>query len=113
MTEIYLQVFKDRSELVLPDGTKQVFLEGAMSQSAKMRYQKIASELSRGYLEKQIIHCRDNVSEIDFLQINQSHIDTLRKLVDSVTSEVGRALVGLMIMQLCIKAIEPTQSIGS
>jgi hypothetical protein len=111
MSELHLRVFRDKSELVLPDGTTQVFLEGAMSQSARLRYQKINSELANGYLEKQIIHCRDNAAELDFLQLNQNHIDTLKKLVDSITSEVGRALVGLTIMQLCVKAIEPTQSI--
>ncbi|MFK0731680.1 MAG: hypothetical protein ACFKPT_17785 [Gloeotrichia echinulata GP01] len=111
MNELHLRVFRDRSELVLPDGNTQVFLEGTMSQSARLRYQKITSELSNSYLESQIIHCRDHASEINFLQLNQIHIDTLKKLVDSVTSEVGRALVGLTIMQLSVKAIEPTQSI--
>ena len=33
------------------------------------------------------------------------------KLIESVTSEVGRALVGLTILQLCIKSIEPEQNI--
>jgi len=33
------------------------------------------------------------------------------KLVDAVTSEVGRALVGLTILQLTIKAIAPAQNI--
>lgn len=111
MSEIHLRVFRDKSELVLPDGTAQVFLEGGMSQSAKLRYQKITIELSNGYLVKQIIHCRDHASELDFLQLKQSHIDTFNKIVNSVTSEVGRALVGLTITQLCVKAIEPTQSI--
>ncbi|MFH7026400.1 MAG: hypothetical protein ACHBN1_13585 [Heteroscytonema crispum UTEX LB 1556] len=111
MSELHLRVYTDKSELVLADGSTQVFLEGAMSQAAKLRYQKIASELSNNYLERQIIHCRDNAAEIDFLQLNQNHIDTLKKLVDSVTSEVGRALVGLTIIQLCVKAIEPMQSI--
>lgn len=99
MTELHLRVFTDKSELVLPDGTTRVFLEGTMSQSARLRYQKITSELSNSYLAKQIIHCRDHADEVDFLQLNQSHIDNLKKLVDSVTSEVGRALVGLTIMR--------------
>ncbi len=111
MSELHLRVFNDRSELVLPDGTTQIFIEGAMNEAAKQRYQTITSELSNNYLEKQIIYCRDNVAQIDFLQINQNYIDKLKKLVDSLTSEVGRALIGLTIIQLCIKAIEPAQSI--
>ena len=111
MSELHLRVFKNRSELVQPDGTAEVFLEGGMSQSAKLRYQKIAIELSKGYLEQKIILCRDNIAALDCSQVSQIHLDTLNRLVESVTSEVGRALVGLTVLQLCVKAIEPTQSI--
>ena len=111
MSELHLRVFRDKSELVLPDGTRQVFLEGGMNQSAKLRYQKITVELSHGYLETQIIRCRDNLGAIDFSQLNQIHTATINTLVESVTSEVGRALVGLTVLQLCVKAIEPMQSI--
>ena len=111
MSELHLRVFRTRSELVLPDGTIQVFLEGGMNQSAKLKSQKIAEQLSKGYLEQQIIRCRDNLAELDFSRLSQIHVDTINKLVDSVTSEVGRALIGLTVLQLCVKAIEPTQSI--
>ncbi|QFS48331.1 hypothetical protein GXM_05823 [Nostoc sphaeroides CCNUC1] len=97
--------------MVLPDGTIQYFQEGGMSQAAKIRYKKIAVELSTGYLERQILFCRDYSSNLDFLILNQTHKCLLDRLVQSVTSEVGRALVGLSILQLCIKAIEPEQSI--
>jgi hypothetical protein len=82
-----------------------------MNQSAKLRYQKITGELSSGYLEKQIIKCKANLAALDFSQLNQIHTATLNQLVESVTSEVGRALVGLTVLQLCVKAIEPMQSI--
>ena len=48
------------------------------------------------------------------IQINLIDINTkecLEKLVDSVTSEVGRALIGLTVMQLTIKSIDPSQNI--
>ncbi|HAX76415.1 MAG TPA: hypothetical protein DCY88_11380, partial [Cyanobacteria bacterium UBA11372] len=82
-----------------------------MSQSAKLKYQKIAGQLSNGYLEQQIIRCRDNLVELDFSRLSQIHLETLNQLVESVTSEVGRALIGLTVLQLCVKAIEPTQSV--
>ena len=82
-----------------------------MSQSAKLKYQKIAEQLSNGYLEQQIIRSRDNLAELDCSRLSQIHLDTLNKLVESVTSEVGRALIGLTVLQLCVKAIEPTQSV--
>lgn len=111
MNELHLRVYINRSELVLPDGTIQYFQEGGMSQAAKTRYNKIAVELSKGYLERQILFCRDYSSNLDFLALIQVHKYLLDRLVQSVTSEVGRALVGLSILQLCVKAIEPDQSI--
>ncbi|WP_335019983.1 hypothetical protein [Nostoc sp.] len=97
--------------MVLPDGTIQYFQEGGMSQAAKTRYKKIAAELSGGYLERQILFCRDFSLNLDFLPLIPAHKYLLDRLVQSVTSEVGRALVGLSILQLCVKAIEAEQSI--
>ena len=37
-----------------------------MSQPAKLRYQKITGELSKGYLETQILRCRDTDEKIRF-----------------------------------------------
>ena len=111
MNDLHLRVYANRSELVLPDGTVQAFHEGGMSQSAKTRYKRIAEELSNGYLEKQILICRDRLSDLDFTNLSQAHSFLLDRLVQSVTSEVGRALVGLMILQLCVKSIEPEQNI--
>lgn len=111
MDELHLRVYIDRSELVLPDGTVQAFHEGGMSQSAKTRYKKIAAELSNGYLERQILVCRDRSSAIDFSKLLQAQRFLLDKLVQSVTSEVGWALIGLTILQLCVKSIEPEQNI--
>jgi hypothetical protein len=66
MVDIHLRVFRNKSELILPDGTTQVFLEGSMSQPAKLRYQKITGELSKGYLETQILRCTDTDEKIRF-----------------------------------------------
>ncbi|OKH35641.1 hypothetical protein NIES2101_37485 [Calothrix sp. HK-06] len=111
MDELHLKVYNNRSELVLPDGTVESFIEGGMNQSAKIRYKKIATELSNGYLERQILLCRNSLSNLDFSQLSQEHKLLLGTLVNSVTSEVGRALVGLTILQLCVKSIEPEQNI--
>ncbi|MEH2255806.1 hypothetical protein [Nostoc sp.] len=111
MNELHLRVYTNRSELVLPDGTIQYFQEGGMNQAAKIRYKKIAAELSGGYLERQILFCKNFSSNLDFLPLVPAHKHLLDRLVQSVTSEVGKALLALSILQLCIKAIEPEQSI--
>lgn len=111
MNELHLRVYANRSELILADGTVQTFDEGGMSQAAKDRYTRITAELSNGYLERQILACRDKSSNIDFSNLAQTHRLLLDRLIQSVTSEIGRALVGLTILQLCVKSIEPTQNI--
>ncbi|MDJ0555779.1 MAG: hypothetical protein QNJ68_15315 [Microcoleaceae cyanobacterium MO_207.B10] len=55
MNDLYLRVFKNKSELVQSDGKEQVFLEGKMSDEARIRYQKITQELANNYLEKKIL----------------------------------------------------------
>lgn len=111
MSELHLRVYANRSELILADGTVQTFHEGGMSQAAKARCARIALELFNGYLERQILACRDRSSYLDFSSLAQTHRSLLDRLIQSVTSEVGRALVGLTILQLCIKSIEPEQNI--
>ncbi|HBB36121.1 MAG TPA: hypothetical protein DDZ80_12715 [Cyanobacteria bacterium UBA8803] len=111
MNELHLRVYANRSELVFSDGTVQTFHEGGMNQAAKVRYRKIAVELAQGYLEGQILACSDRSANCDFSELIQEHRAILDSLVQSVTSEVGRALVGLAILQLCVKSIEPEQNI--
>ncbi len=72
MSEIHLKVYLNRSELILPDGTVQSFQEGGMNQATKIRYAKIAQELSNSYLEKQILACRDQSSNLDFSQFRKN-----------------------------------------
>jgi hypothetical protein len=111
MSELHLRVYDSRSELILPDGTAMIFQEGGMNQETKVRYGKITQELSNNYLENQILDCRDRSSSLNFSSLIQEHKSLIEKLVQSITSEVGRALVGLTILQLCVKAIEPQQNI--
>ncbi|MBP0031006.1 hypothetical protein [Roseofilum sp. Guam] len=111
MSELYLRVYTNKSELVLPDGKVQTFDEGGMNQSAQLRYHKISEELSKDYLERKILACRDHSSDLDFSQLRLEYKNIFDRPLQSVTSEVGRALVGLTILQLCVKSIEPEQNI--
>lgn len=109
--ELHLKVFADRSELVRPDGATEVFNEGPMSEQAKGRYKRITDTLTNGFLENQIARCRDNPESLTFDRLREEHKTLIDRLIGSMTSEVGRALVGLTVLQLCIKSIEPDQSI--
>ena len=111
MNEAHLRVYNNRSELIFSDGTVQSFPEGGMNLATKARYKQIGIELASGYLEGKILICRDRSSDLDFSRLTQEQKDILNKLVQSVTSEVGRALVGLTILQLAVKSIQPEQNI--
>ena len=63
-------------------------------------------------MREQIEYCQSEIEiETEFSQLQESDIGPIAGLVDSITSQVGRGMVGLAILQLCVKAIEPSQSI--
>ena len=89
--------------------TSDEFLEGPQSIAAQNRNKLIREKLEAGFLEK-IILAEIEKAE-DRVDLKTEHAELLRSLVGEVTSEKGRALVGLTILQLCIKIICPEQCI--
>ncbi len=110
-SEYYIRIFSNRSELVFLDGSETVFLEGVNNALTKDRYQKIVNMLKSGYLVEQIRICCEEPQNILSDNLNDQDTNLLDALVDSITSEVGRALIGLSVLQLTIKSIVPDQSI--
>ncbi|MFN8496174.1 MAG: hypothetical protein U0350_51755 [Caldilineaceae bacterium] len=111
LTEPHLRVFEARSEYVMNNGEVEIFPEGLVSNNAKKRMKQIKAEFEKKYLDQVITDLRESKTKTDLTQVSDSTQGNIRQLVDLITSEVGRALVGLTIMQLCIKAICPEQSI--
>lgn len=109
--ELHLKVFQDRSELVRSDGSIELFPEGPSSINARNRYEKITAAFQNGFLENQIKKCIEDPASLRFELLNEDHIELIDNLNGSLTSEVGKALIGLTILQLAIKTIEPSQSI--
>lgn len=107
--ESVLHVFQDRSVLYDNKGKATEFKEGKLSDEAKARLKLIKDALSDKFLAKSIETARRPYVSID--DLDQTQIDTIESLVSSVTSEVGRAIVGLAVLQLTIKSICPDQSI--
>ena len=104
--EEHLDVFIDRSVLHDENG-ETIYLEGNQSAEAQARYSAINSALSGGYLST----LYDDLDSIDLSELSEKNRTLLKKLVDGVTSEVGRALVGVAFLQLTIKSITPQQSV--
>jgi hypothetical protein len=108
--DYYLKVFVDKSELVR-NGDLSTFYEGDMSEEAKARYRTIEEKLESGYLEDLITSLRENPESGSVYELDVQHKDLIKRMVDSVTSEIGRAIIGLSILQLAVKSIVPEQSI--
>lgn len=111
ITHRHLRVFEDRSEYYAENGDKEMFKEGSISQKAKKRIKKIRDSFENGFLDKLVADLFEDKISVDAGKISKPALDCVNALVDSLTSEVGRALIGLSIMQLCIKSIEPDQNI--
>lgn len=104
--EIHLDVYNNRSELYY-DKEAVVFYEGQTNEDANKRYAFIRQQLDNGFLEKMY----GNITTYDFSKVSQETKILLDKLVNGITSETGRALVGLAFLQITIKCLTPTQSI--
>lgn len=103
-----LEVYLSHSVLVQEEG-RQTFKEGQLTTAAAKRLAKIRKALENGFLDKLAGDCQSPDIKIDGL--DEESLRHLTQLVDSVTSEVGRAIVGLTVLQLAIKSICPDQSI--
>ncbi len=104
-----LEVYLTRSVLFQREKAPESFVEGSPTPEAKARLQRIKERLESGYLTDLIKECQKPTSAAEPVEL--SHAALLSRLVDSVTSEVGRALVGLTVLQLSVKAVAPGQSI--
>lgn len=106
MNEEHLSVYVDRSELYIRDSVS-VYYEGYQNLQTQERYEKINNALSSGYLD--LLYA--NIDSFDFSELTRENRLLLHNLVKGLTSEVGRALVGVTLLQLAIKSITPEQSI--
>lgn len=104
--EEHLAIYEDRYELY-QESKRTVYYQGMQNQEARDRYAKINETLESGFLDRKI----NSLQSVDFSRLSESNRELLTNIVDGITSEAGRALVGLAFLQLTIKSIAPEQSI--
>lgn len=104
--EIHLDVYENRYELHQNE-VVNVYYEGFQNAETQQRYAKITQELDNGYLDTMI----SKLGEIDFSDLADNNKILIKNLVNGITSEVGRALVGVAFLQMTIKSICPDQCI--
>ncbi|HEV7616300.1 MAG TPA: hypothetical protein VGO36_08720 [Solirubrobacterales bacterium] len=109
--ELELRVFGSRSELHRADGSVEVFQEGPPGAAAKQRTAAIYAGFERGFLVEQIRLCKEQPESLDIEQVPEADQALIGELVRAISSEVGRALGGLLVMQLAVKAICPDQNV--
>ena len=108
--EKHLDVYANRSELFLgAESPAAVFPEGPQDEATQKRYRKIVEAFRSGFLEKTY---RESVTgRHDLSQLPDDVRDHLKNMVSSISASGGRALVGLVFLQLAVKAIAPKQSV--
>ncbi len=104
--ENHLEIYPDRSELHIK-GHIAVYYEGFQTRETQERYKKLNQILTAGYLPE--IYAK--LDKMALEELSEEDKELLRSLVQGVTSEVGRALVGVAFLQLTIKSIVPEQNI--
>ncbi len=109
--EYHLRVYSSRSEFHVSEDTHIEYNEGITSNKAKLRHKIIKEKFENNFLEDLILNLKSGLISVNLDKISKSTQRSITNLNSSVTSEVGRAIIGLAIMQLCIKSISPEQSI--
>jgi hypothetical protein len=105
--EMHLDVYENRSELYTENG-KAIFFEGSQSLEATQRSKNIAKTFENGFYAKAMEEASDVLAKNP---LSETQSNLIKGLVTGISSEVGRALVGLSCLQLAIKSIDPEQSI--
>ncbi len=93
--ENHLEIYPDRSELHIK-GHIAVYYEGFQTRETQERYKKLNQILTAGYLPE--IYAK--LDKMALEELSEEDKELLRSLVQGVTSEVGRALVGVAFLQL-------------
>lgn len=107
----HLRVYDNRSEYHTAESSIEIFPEGLASNSARFRTRKIKDAFENGFLDILIKQLKNGEVICKNSSVSDTALKNLRELINELTSEVGRALIGLTVMQLCIKTIVPEQSI--
>lgn len=111
-TSTWLLIVESSRSLLKGNDGGTAFLEGVQSSSARSRYGRLDNALANDYLANIIKETRSQViSENVDIDISPPASSRIQSLVKAISSNVGRAIVGVFILQCSIKALEPQQSI--
>lgn len=104
---MHLDIYEDHSELH-ENGKVSVFGEGRQGEAAKARYALLGEKFSDGYLQKTLERVKKNGFQGE---LDDDDRELINGLASGLTSNYGRGLIAVGVMQLAIKAICPEQSV--
>ncbi|HWH08223.1 MAG TPA: hypothetical protein VNX21_03420, partial [Candidatus Thermoplasmatota archaeon] len=108
--EPHLRVYANRSELHRPGFPPIVFHEGLQSDEARQNYVRLVAALRGRFLENEISMC-ESQGPASRDQLDRGDRALIERIAASATSQYGRAVIGLCVLQLTVKAIVPAQTI--
>lgn len=111
--ESHLEVYAHSSILVDNDNVvKTVWSEGKQTQAAQERYAKITGAFKSGFLDEKIEFAKSaRIASVFESNLTTQQKKALEDVVASITSQMGRALVEIFLLQLAVKTISPDQDI--
>lgn len=105
--EEHLDVYPSRFEFYNDRNEKQIFEQGPQNIETQQRYAQIKNALAHNFLNGLF----EEITTTDFSALDNHSKFLIHDLVEGITSEVGRTLVGVTVLQLAIKSIAPEQNI--
>lgn len=110
VVEPHVKYYEDRVVYVDEDGNTTEYREGKQTEPARERYNRIKSRLDDEWFEEFLDRVTDPGTDID-IELDEEMQGLIDEIVETITSERGRAIAGLSVTQLVIKSLEPGQSI--
>lgn len=109
----HIEVF-DRYSILIREGNvpETVWLEGPQDAGTVTRYKAVVRALEAGFLDQRLVEAvSPERLAAAASRLSEGHRGQLRKVVESVNAQSGRALVDIFVGQLAIKSIARGQDI--
>ena len=109
----HLEVYENHFILAGADNiVARVWTEGKQTRKAQFRYQKVNKALEDGFFDQKIEEAKSpEVAQIIEAKLPEEQRKAIEQIVGSVTGEMGRALVDILVLLLVVKAICPEQDV--
>ena len=90
----------------------RIWTEGRQDRKSQIRYQKVNQALKDGFFDQKIEEAKSSdLAQIIEVKLPEEQRKAIGQIIGSVTSEMGRALVDIFVLQLVVKVICPEQDV--